>query len=327
MAGFLSPWKNTIYFIRRYFCLVHYPGGIKENHTLHVLCVANTCITKYTSYMFSHHGPGIYLHNEVSSCAFPNCSVHSLVSRSAAVEGKVLPYCPEGCAEPAAKLPDPSALGSEDRGPLHFHEFNFALRGRDVFFSSSESLFRLRPSFEPKPEQAQMDVKKDVVSCLQIWATFNSIFSWIPCTWCKAFYLYWIFLLLLRLLMAWGTRPALVYPPRLVDSVDNLCEVRRTRKEESSKRVWYLSVHPSFPRSVFCLDPAKRRHRVVATLCPAMLPASGKTRQQICALRGHNKLFLNIFRNNVCVQDTNGVSGTNVAHVAKRVNIWETWSR
>ena len=37
--------------------------------------------------------------------------------------------------------------------------------------------------------------------------------------------------------------------------------------------------------------------------------------------------FLKIFRNILCVQDTKFASDTNVARVAKRVNIWETWSR
>ena len=36
------------------------------------------------------------------------------------------------------------------------------------------------------------------------------------------------------------------------------------------------------------------------------------------------EMFLKIFRNIFCVQDTKFVSVTNVACVAKRVNIWET---
>ena len=54
-----------------------------------------------------------------------------------------------------------------------------------------------------------------------------------------------------------------------------------------------------------------------------MLAVRGKTRQHCCAPRGHKKCFRNIF----CVQDKKFVSATNVARVAKRVNIWETWSR
>ena len=37
--------------------------------------------------------------------------------------------------------------------------------------------------------------------------------------------------------------------------------------------------------------------------------------------------FLKIFRNILCVQDSKFASDTNVARVAKRLNIWETWSR
>ena len=39
------------------------------------------------------------------------------------------------------------------------------------------------------------------------------------------------------------------------------------------------------------------------------------------------EMFLKIFNYILCVQDTKFVSATNVARVAKRVNIWETWSR
>ena len=38
-------------------------------------------------------------------------------------------------------------------------------------------------------------------------------------------------------------------------------------------------------------------------------------------------MFLKIFRNIFCVQDTRLVSATNIARVAKPSNIWETWSR
>ena len=55
-----------------------------------------------------------------------------------------------------------------------------------------------------------------------------------------------------------------------------------------------------------------------------MLPARGKTRH-CCAPRGHNKCFWR-FSETFCVQDTKFVSDRNVARVAKRVNIWETWS-
>ena len=68
---------------------------------------------------------------------------------------------------------------------------------------------------------------------------------------------------------------------------------------------------------------AKRGHIIVAaTLRPAVLPVRGKTRQHCCAWR--QEMFLKIFRNIFCVQDTKFVSDTNVARVAKRVNIWGT---
>ena len=62
--------------------------------------------------------------------------------------------------------------------------------------------------------------------------------------------------------------------------------------------------------------PAKRGHIVAATLCPTRLPVRGKAWQHCCARCG-------IFG----VQDTKFVFATNVARVAKRVNIWQTWSR
>ena len=72
--------------------------------------------------------------------------------------------------------------------------------------------------------------------------------------------------------------------------------------------------------------PAKQGHIVAATFCPAVLSVRGKTWQHCCAPRGHKKCFWR-FSETFCVQDTKFVSATNVARVAKRVNIWETWSR
>ena len=73
--------------------------------------------------------------------------------------------------------------------------------------------------------------------------------------------------------------------------------------------------------------PAKRGHVVAATFCPTMLPVPGKTRQHCCAPRGRKKNVSEDFQNIFCVQDADFVSATSVARVAKRVNVWETWSR
>ena len=71
--------------------------------------------------------------------------------------------------------------------------------------------------------------------------------------------------------------------------------------------------------------PAKRGHIVAATLCPTMFPVRGKTWQHCCAPRGHKKCFWK-FSETFFVSRTQ-VSTTNVARVAKRVNIWETRPR
>ena len=62
---------------------------------------------------------------------------------------------------------------------------------------------------------------------------------------------------------------------------------------------------------------------MTATLCPAMLPVRGKTRQLCGTPRGSTQgMFLKIL---ICVQnDTKFVSDTNVARMAKRVDICET---
>ena len=68
--------------------------------------------------------------------------------------------------------------------------------------------------------------------------------------------------------------------------------------------------------------PSKRGHIVAATLVSDELPVCGKTRQHCCAPRRHEKCFWSF-----CVQATKFVSATNVERVARRVNIWELWSR
>ena len=64
---------------------------------------------------------------------------------------------------------------------------------------------------------------------------------------------------------------------------------------------------------------------MVATLYPAMLPVHGKTRQHCCAPRRHKKFFWR-FSETFFVSRTQNGFDTNVAHVAKRGHIWETWS-
>ena len=61
-------------------------------------------------------------------------------------------------------------------------------------------------------------------------------------------------------------------------------------------------------------------------MCPSMLPARSKARQHCCAPCVHMflKIFGNIFS---CPGHKVCVSATNVARVARRVNLWETCSR
>ena len=59
--------------------------------------------------------------------------------------------------------------------------------------------------------------------------------------------------------------------------------------------------------------PAKRGHIVAATLCPAMLPASGKMRQHCCAPRGHNKCFWR-FSETLYVSRTQKLCRTQMLH-------------
>ena len=68
--------------------------------------------------------------------------------------------------------------------------------------------------------------------------------------------------------------------------------------------------------SSMTVNPDKTR---TLPLWPPMLPVHGKTRQHCsCAPRGHKKWFWRF-------SETFFVSATNVACVAKRVNIWEIW--
>ena len=82
------------------------------------------------------------------------------------------------------------------------------------------------------------------------------------------------------------------------------CATWRPNARNNVARCCTNILHP------FGQAPAKRGHIVAATLCPAMLPARGKTRQHCCAPRGHHKCFRRF-------SEMFFVSDTNVAHVAK----------
>ena len=59
-------------------------------------------------------------------------------------------------------------------------------------------------------------------------------------------------------------------------------------------------------------------------MCPTIFLVRGRTRQHCCTPRGH--VSKDCQKQFFCRQETKLVSATNVAHVEKRVNIWETWS-
>ena len=79
---------------------------------------------------------------------------------------------------------------------------------------------------------------------------------------------------------------------------------------------------PATVTAALCTPLAKRAHIVS---CDVARPwQNAATMLRAAWTQG---MFLKIFRNIQCVQDIKFVSDTNVARVAKRVHIWDTWSR
>ena len=80
-------------------------------------------------------------------------------------------------------------------------------------------------------------------------------------------------------------------------------------------------------QKIASLGPGKTRTHCGGNIVSCDVACPWQNEATLLPAARTQEMFLKIFRNIFCVQDTKFVSVTNVARVAKRVNIWETWSR
>ena len=104
-----------------------------------------------------------------------------------------------------------------------------------------------------------------------------------------------------------------------IKSCSDMCTQESPRKH--IEHCHFTSCMPH--SSLVVLGPGKTRTHCGGNIVSCDVARSWQNEATLLRDARTQEKFLEIFRNIFCVQDTKFVSATNVARVAKRVNIWE----